>query len=113
MEEQGEVRVYKEAIVLKMRLGVVYGYNIEHEVNHEILSPIAHKRPIRIRASVIDNRFLTGVWYHPNRRSRYHGAFQLVIRTSTSLMEGNWTGFRESKNLITAGEWRWTKEPLQ
>lgn len=109
MVEGGSTKTFKEAVLLKKRLGVVYGYNVQHKLNHELLSSVASKKPIRIRANIVDNRFLTGIWYHPQRGSRYHGAFQLLIRTSGSQMEGNWTGFRESKNIISAGEWNWEK----
>lgn len=112
MQEGNDIKTFKEAISVKKRLGVIYGYNIPNPINHDLLNPIANKKPIRIRASIIDNRFLTGIWYHPNRSSRYHGSFQLIIRTSGSKMEGNWTGYRESKNSISAGEWNWKKDKI-
>lgn len=110
MKEGNRIKSFKEAIEIKKRLGVIYGYNIPNSINHELLSPIADMNPIRIRASIVDNRFLTGIWYHPNRNSRFHGSFQLIVRTSGSQMEGSWTGYRESKNLIGSGEWIWTKD---
>lgn len=109
MIEKDKNVTFKERIRLVKRLGSIYGYNIPHAENHEKLKKVENKKPLRVRASLVDHRYLTGNWFHPDEVSRFHGAFQLLIKTSQTEMNGIWTGYSESKNEIHTGKWKWIK----
>lgn len=109
ISESGQISTYSEAIKIIKRLGIIYGYNIPHEKNHELLKKVEEKKPMRLKGNMIDNRFFTGVWFHPNRKSRYHGSYQLLLELSGSKLTGTWTGYSESQNQITSGSWIWNK----
>ncbi|NOW98744.1 hypothetical protein [Mucilaginibacter sp. SG564] len=109
MSHNGELVTYREAINVVKRLGTIYGYNVPDAENHELLKLVELNEPLRIKAIIIDNRFITGTWYHPDRKSRFHGSFQLKLGLSGKSMKGVWTGYRESTNLIESGDWLWTQ----
>ena len=109
MIENNQIVTYTEGIRLVKRLGNIYGYNIPHTKNHYKLKVVESKKPLRVRASLVDHRYLTGNWFHPDELSRFHGAFQLLIKTNQIEMNGIWTGYSESKNRIHTGEWNWIK----
>ena len=100
---------YQEAIQLSTFLGQVVGRIIPHEQNHERLRDVEESAPLRLRGTIKDNRYFTGVWFHPLRRSHYHGAFELLIDQSGEQMRGMWVGYSESKNSIEHGEWTWER----
>jgi hypothetical protein len=100
---------YTEAIQLSSFLGQVVGRIIPHPQNHQRLRAIEKSAPLRLRGSIKDNRYFTGVWFHPLRRSHYHGAFELLIDQNGEHMQGMWVGYSESKNLIENGEWTWER----
>lgn len=107
LSEGNSVVEYHETIKIVKRLGSIYGYNIPDPKNHEILKEVENLKPLRIRANIMDNRFITGTWYHPNRKTRYHGSFQLLLGVSGNKINGLWTGYRESTNTIETGAWHW------
>jgi len=109
LNENGNISKYKEAIKIVKRLGTVYGYNVPHPENHEALMTVDKNVPLRVRAILVDNRYLTGNWFHPNKMARFHGSFQMIVRLSFTEMTGVWTGFSESKNSIDKGDWNWTR----
>jgi len=108
-DEHGVEKRYKEKIKIVKRLGNIYGYNVPDSNNHELLKTVESKKPLRIRGSVVDNRYFTGVWFHPSKKSRFHGSYQLLLNLSGDKMEGVWTGYRESSNCIESGNWLWNK----
>lgn len=109
MREGNTTHVYNESIMIIKRLGIMYGYNIPDQNNHRLLRLVEEKKPLRFRGNLIDNRYVTGTWFHPDKRSRFHGSFQLVLELSGKRMKGIWTGYRESKNVIDSGKWIWSK----
>jgi hypothetical protein len=58
---------------------------------------------------VKDNRLFTGIWFHPEQRSHYHGAFNLIVRQDNDNIDGIWLGYSESKNIIETGRWIWER----
>lgn len=107
--ENNNISHFKETIRLVKRLGIYYGYNVPNPNNHDELKKVEQNQPLRIKASLSENKFLTGNWYHPNRQSRFHGSFQMLIVMNTDKMYGIWTGYSESKNEIDSGKWNWKK----
>jgi len=107
--EDGVAKSYSEKIKLVKRLGTYYGYNVPDSNNHELLKTVDAQKPMRLRGTIVDNRYFTGVWFHPSNQSRFHGAYQLLLGLSGESMEGVWTGFSESRNGIEAGSWTWKK----
>lgn len=103
-ENETEV-TFNETIKITKRLGIIYGYNIPDPSNHDLLKKVEENKPLRIRGDLVDNRYLTGVWFHPNRRARFHGSFQLLVDLNGNKMSGNWTGYSEIKNKIDSGSW--------
>lgn len=102
---------YREAIEVSTLLGVIVGRIFPHSENYDGLKTVEAQKPVRLRGTVKDNRYFTGVWFHPKRRSHYHGAFHLLIDTHNERMNGSWLGYSESKNVIESGEWRWSRLP--
>lgn len=100
---------YVEVIELSHLFGAVVGRIIPSDLNH----PEAHRmevmRPLRVRGTVTDNRFFTGTWLHPGRRSHHHGAFDLIVAQNNEDMDGSWLGYSESKNIIESGRWSWKR----
>jgi hypothetical protein len=90
-------------------LGAIVGRIVPHLSNHEKAREVEHEKPLRIRGSIKDNRFFTGVWFHPNRRNHHHGAFDLLIEESNDHMQGIWLGYSKSRNAIESGIWEWTR----
>jgi hypothetical protein len=109
MREGKKVICFRETIKVVKRLGIIYGYNIPDLNNHALLKTLEHNKPLRIRASLIDNRYITGTWFHPDRKSRFHGSFQLLLGLSGDKMNGLWAGYRESTNSIDSGSWKWVQ----
>jgi len=107
IKENEIISSYEERILIVKRLGTLYGYKIEN-VNSTVESKISRKT-IRVRARIIDNRYLTGYWFNPNKNSRHHGSFQLLVELSGKKMSGIWTGYSETKNKIHEGDWIWEK----
>lgn len=105
LNENDTIVTYKEKIKLIKRLGKIYGYNNPDPENHDLLKKVENKNPLRLTGNLVDNRYFTGVWFHPNRKSRFHGSFQLLFELSGNKMAGNWTGYSESKNIIDSGKW--------
>lgn len=108
-DEQGVTKTYSEKIKIFKRLGNIYGYNVPDSNNHDLLKTVENKKPLRIRGSLVDNRYFTGVWFHPSNQSRFHGSYQLLLNLSSDKMEGVWTGYSETSNCIESGNWIWNK----
>ena len=70
---------YNEAIELKKHLNGSYlGHIIPHETNYPRLKRYAELKPLRIRGTLGDNSYFSGIWYHPIENYRYCGTFQLL-----------------------------------
>jgi hypothetical protein len=110
LKEDESVSIFKETIKIVKRLGIIYGYNIPDPENHEVLKKVEENKPLRLRGNLVDNRYLTGVWFHPNKKSRFHGSYQLLVDLSGNKMSGRWTGYSETKNSIDFGSWNFLKE---
>lgn len=107
---ENEIEVtFQETIKIKKRLGIIFGYSIPDTSNLELLKNLVNNKSLRIRGKLVDNRYLTGVWFHPNRRARFHGSFQLLVGLSGNNMSGSWLGFSETKNMIDSGSWKFVK----
>lgn len=100
---------FVQAIEISTLFGSVVGRIVPHRLNEDSAKRTESDRPLRVRGTVKDNRFFTGIWFHPERRSHHHGAFDLLIRQSNAQMEGVWLGYSESKNVIESGRWVWER----
>jgi hypothetical protein len=100
---------YRELIEVSFLFGAVVGRIVPSDINHEDAKNIEKDKPLRIRGSIKDHRFFTGVWFHPSRRSHHHGAFDLIIRQDNDRMDGLWLGYSESSNNIESGRWEWNR----
>ncbi|MCF0043632.1 hypothetical protein [Dyadobacter fanqingshengii] len=109
INNNGQQVVFSEVVQIRESMGFVFGNNVPDLKNHPKLKAVQTKRPRRIKAIVIDNRYVTGTWYHPDGKTRYHGSFQLLLAVSGSEMAGIWTGYRESTNDIESGTWNWIR----
>ena len=84
-------------IVIKQFGKHIIGKNI---TGHEI-------RKFRLKGSVSQQRFITGVWQSQIVDLRtYHGAFQLGILPQNTEIEGKWIGFNKNSH-VQEGNWRW------
>lgn len=101
---------YVERLELSTFLGQIVGHIVPYENNHSAVKAVEEKRPLRLRGSIKDNRFFTGVWFHPNRESHHHGAFKLLIDTNNKKIRGMWLGYSERMNIIESGKWNWRRE---
>lgn len=100
---------YIEIIKLNNRLGIVWGHVHPHKDNYTVLQKYMGKKPLRVKGSLVDNRFFTGYWYHPIENYRFHGSYQLLIDGDLRHMEGQWIGYSESGKIIDCGKWVWEK----
>lgn len=100
---------YVEVIEISALLGNIVGHVIPHELNHAELRKVENEKPLRLRGEIKDNRFLTGIWFHPNRHNHHQGAFKLLISTNHLEIKGKWLGYSESKNIIESGCWEWDR----
>jgi hypothetical protein len=85
------------------------GRIVPHKNNYPALHAVNKDRPLRLRGTVKDNRYFTGVWFHPVRQSHHHGAFELLLNADGEQMMGLWFGYSESRNTIESGEWVWRR----
>ena len=110
LEKYGKNKIeYTEIILLKKRFGTIYGYIVDDDRNYEQLQLVMKKNPLRLKGFISDNRYFTGLWYHPIETYRYHGSFQLLIEPNYIKMNGQWIGYSESKQIINNGIWTWDK----
>ena len=100
---------YTEIIVLKNRLGTIYGNIADDKRNYNRIHEVMKRKPIRVKGVVSDNRYFTGFWYHPIETSRYHGSYQLIINGAFKYMSGQWIGYSETQQKIVNGIWKWEK----
>jgi len=100
---------YTELIEVRSLFGSFVGRILPSEHNHANAAHSAGEKPIRVRGTMKDNRFFTGVWMHPNKRSHHHGAFNLILKLDGNHMEGYWMGYSERQSTIDRGEWRWKR----
>ncbi|BDA71711.1 hypothetical protein CAL7716_058770 [Calothrix sp. PCC 7716] len=100
---------YIEAIEVSELFGVVVGRIVPYPDNHPTAKKVEQKFPLRLRGSVQDSRYFTGIWFHPNRRSHVHGAFKMLISQDNEHMNGMWLGYSESKNVIESDKWIWQR----
>ncbi len=100
---------YTEAIEVSGLLGNFVGHIIPNDKNHADLKQIENTKPLRLRGEVKDNRFFTGIWFHPNRHNHHRGAFKLLINTNNEVIKGVWLGYSESKNVVESGRWEWKR----
>jgi hypothetical protein len=101
---------FTEVIQINQSFGMVIGHIVPDPRNYEQLHSVEAQKPLRIRGELVDNRYLTGTWFHPIEIQRYHGAFQLLLSPSGDRMNGRWIGFSESMNQVDIGEWIWVRE---
>lgn len=104
-----EKNAYQEIIIIKHRVGLVYGHIEPDDRNYNSLKSVMDKKPLRIRGNINDNRYFTGFWYHPLVTRRYHGSYQMLIYPNSVHMEGKWIGFSETSQTIDYGKWVWDK----
>lgn len=100
---------YVEVLELSALLGNIVGHVIPHELNHKELKKVESEKPLRLRGEIKDNRFLTGIWFHPSSRNHHQGAFKLLINTNNEAIGGTWLGYSERKNIIEDGRWEWER----
>lgn len=101
---------YTDTILLKKRFGTIYGYICDSASHHSSSHPIrTSEMPLRLKSTLSDNRYLTGMWYHKEPINRYHGSFQLLIDPSFTKMRGQWIGFSEKEQIIDGGSWTWER----
>jgi hypothetical protein len=100
---------FVEAIEISSLFGVFVGRVIPHADTYPELKRNEKSKPLRLRGEVKDNRYFTGVWFHPLRRSHFHGAFELLIHQNGEQMNGMWLGYSERKNTIESGDWTWER----
>lgn len=96
---------YVENIILKKKINTIYGYVVKNINDKQIDT----NPPLRLKGFILDNRYFTGIWYHPTELSRYHGAYQLLIDPNFIQMNGQWIGYNETKQTIENGIWEWEK----
>jgi hypothetical protein len=108
-KDDGE-KSYTEIIRIKSGLGRVYGSIEPDERNYAELKDHMEAKPLRIKGELLDNRYLTGFWYHPIQTNRTQGTFQMILYPDTKEMRGLWMGYSVSGNIIEGGEWVWKKE---
>lgn len=104
-----EEKPYVEIIKISSLLGQYVGHIEPHEDNHAAVKEVQESRPLRLRGSIKDSRFFTGLWFHPNKINHHHGAFKLIIRTNHYAIIGMWLGYSQSKKVIEAGRWEWER----
>jgi hypothetical protein len=102
---------YTEVIEVSILLGYVVGRIVPHAANQGAAKRTERSKPLRVKGTVKDNRFFTGVWLHPERLNHHRGAFDLIIRQTNEKMEGMWLGYSESKNIVETGRWEWDRLP--
>ncbi|WP_258097350.1 hypothetical protein [Marinoscillum pacificum] len=93
-----------EEIEISTFLGTVYG--------RVTATPEKSQKPqkvLRLRGEIADNHYFTGIWYHPIKTNRHHGAFQLLIDLNDKELDGQWLGFSKSQGRIRNGEWNWVR----
>lgn len=110
IDKDGDEMSYSEIIRIKSGLGRVYGYIEPDDRNYDELLTHMNDKPLRIRGELLDNRYLTGFWYHPIQTNRTQGTFQMILYPNTKEMRGLWMGYSVSGNIVEAGEWVWKKE---
>jgi hypothetical protein len=98
-----------QVIEISALLGLIIGRIVPHELNEGAAKRAEDGRPLRVRGAVKDNRFYTGTWLHPEKRSHHQGAFDLIIRRDNMRMEGMWLGYSETKNIVETGRWIWER----
>lgn len=98
-----------ETIEVSKLLGNYVGHIIPHKRNHNDLKKIENTKCLRLRGEVKDNRFFTGIWFHPNPKNHHQGAFNLLIQTNNEELHGKWLGYNESENVIESGRWEWKR----
>ena len=101
------IEEYSEAIEVKTLFGLTVGRIIPHQANHPRLKSVETEKPLRVRGYFEDNRYFTGIWYHPLERHRYHGAFQLILDPSGIEMKGKWIGYSGTKIAVDEENWIW------
>lgn len=105
----GYIEKFTEVILVKRRFGTILGYIDNSSLNYNNYRAKRYTKILRVRGYITDNRYFTGFWHHPDKISRYHGAFQLLINGSAKTMRGIWTGYSEQKKHINSGEWVWKR----
>jgi hypothetical protein len=60
----------------------------------------------RLRGSLDQETYFTGLWESVSRGNIYHGVFQLVLDATGTSMGGKWLGFSNRRE-INHGEWGW------
>jgi hypothetical protein len=90
-------------------LGALVGRVVPDTRNYPALHAVDKTRPLRLRGTVKDNRYFTGIWFHSVRHSHHHGAFELLLNVDGEAMTGLWLGYSERKNMIETGRWDWKR----
>lgn len=100
---------YVEIIEVSSLFGFVVGRIFPHPKNYPALRKAEYLRPVRLRGTVSNNRYFTGVWIHPLKHAHYHGAFELLIHQDGEQMQGMWLGYSEGRNTIECEKWVWKR----
>jgi hypothetical protein len=100
---------YVEVIEISSLFGQLVGRVVPDKRNYPALREVDKVRPLRLRGTIKDNRYFTGIWFHPVRRSHHHGAFELLLNVDGESMDGLWLGYSETKNTIQTGRWAWRR----
>jgi hypothetical protein len=100
---------YAEVIEVSSLVGLLVGRIVPDSRNHPSVAKIADSKPVRVRGSLKDHSFFTGVWLHPSKRSHQMGAYQLLVSKSNDSMRGVWLGYSERDNAIESGNWVWKR----
>lgn len=64
----------------------------------------------KLRGSLDQEVYFTGLWQNRIERNIYHGAFQLVLDSAGNSMKGKWIGFN-NRHQINHGPWEWKRVP--
>ena len=109
MFNDGECEEYTEVIELVQHGDFVTGHICEDQRNYSKLAKESKKRPLRVKGEFQGN-YLTGHWYHPLQRHRFHGSFQVRLRETGDILDGMWLGFISNSKGIGAGDWWWERD---
>ena len=103
---------YREIIEIKQRKTAITGRIIPDTRNYKEIRKSAEKKPLRLKGNIIDNRYITGFWYHPITSSRYYGSFQLILDNEAENIRGKWIGFTRTSDTIECGDWVFKKDDM-
>ena len=110
MNINGVEQSYEELILLSTKFGRTRGIILPSARNYNAVRSVHRSKPLRVVGQLSDSFYFTGVWYHPVEQSRHRGAFQLIVSTTGSKMDGQWLGYSRRMSDIESGSWRWKRD---